>query len=76
MPLMARSVEMPSGTSSLCPRSVLSSSRSSIIVIRSSSMGTIRTLPLLPFTVRAFSRSARSAAAVSMRKHSWIRRPA
>ena len=39
-------------------------------------MGTVRTLPPLPLTVMAFSRSARSAVAVSMRKHSWMRRPA
>ena len=45
--LMARSVGILSGTNSLWPRSVFSSSRCSIIVIRSSSMGTIRTLPPL-----------------------------
>ena len=39
-------------------------------------MQTVCTLPTFPLTVIAFSRRARSAIAVSMRKHLWIRRPA
>ena len=54
---------------------VFSSIFFSIIVMRSSSMGTVRILPPLPLMVIASSRMAFSAMAVSMRKHSWMRRP-
>lgn len=72
--LMALSVCISSGTSSLWPRWVCSNCFRRTMAIRPL-MSTVRSLPPFSLMVMAFSRRDCSAVAVPMRKHAWMRRP-